>query len=99
VAFLSDDDVIAQRDAERLRDFLREVIWVSACDGVGSPEGWLCIKTGHITALMCRNISYGLEQRLRLRQWFGDGAHPLAEEFCERAELAVLQSPDCNRMP
>jgi hypothetical protein len=20
------------------------VIWMSACDGVGSPEGWLCIN-------------------------------------------------------
>src|SRR5881296_1693253 len=21
------------------------VIWISACDGVGSPEGWLCTRT------------------------------------------------------
>ena len=42
VAVPADDDVVVDGDAERLGDLDdRLVIWMSARDGVGSPEGWL----------------------------------------------------------
>jgi hypothetical protein len=40
VAFLADDDVVVHGNAERVRDSMIDcVIWMSARDGVGSPEG------------------------------------------------------------
>jgi len=42
---LADDDVVVDGNAEWGGDLDdRVVIWISACDGVGSPEGWLCIN-------------------------------------------------------
>jgi len=46
VAFLADDDVVVHGEpsgcATSMIDF---VIWMSAREGVGSPEGWLCITS------------------------------------------------------
>ena len=40
MAVLADDDVVVHGDAERLGHLDdRRVIWMSARDGVGSPEG------------------------------------------------------------
>ena len=43
MAVLADDDVVVHGDAERVAmSTMAFVIWISACEGVGSPEGWLC---------------------------------------------------------
>jgi len=40
---LADDNVVVHGNAERVATWtIALVIWISACDGVGSPEGWLC---------------------------------------------------------
>jgi hypothetical protein len=40
VTVLADDDVVMHGDSERLAiSTIALVIWISACDGVGSPEG------------------------------------------------------------
>jgi hypothetical protein len=41
---LADDDVVVHGDAGRAMSMIALVIWMSACDGVGSPEGWLRIN-------------------------------------------------------
>ena len=39
----ADNDVVVHGEAERGGDSMVVlVIWMSACEGVGSPEGWLC---------------------------------------------------------
>ena len=45
VPLLADDDVVVHRDAEGFAtSMICWVIWMSARDGVGSPEGWLCTR-------------------------------------------------------
>ena len=40
MAILADDDVVVHRNAERSATaMICCVIWMSACDGVGSPDG------------------------------------------------------------
>jgi len=41
---VADDDVVMDGNAERggAMSMIALVIWMSACEGVGSPEGWLC---------------------------------------------------------
>jgi len=40
MAVLADDDVVVHGNAERpAMSTIARVIWISACDGVGSPEG------------------------------------------------------------
>jgi hypothetical protein len=40
MSIAADDDVVVHRDAERLGNLdIWFVIWISACDGVGSPLG------------------------------------------------------------
>ena len=40
MAVLADDDVVMHGDAERGGDIvIALVMWMSACDGVGSPKG------------------------------------------------------------
>ncbi len=42
---LADDDVIVHGMPSRVAIWtIALVIWISACDGVGSPEGWLCTR-------------------------------------------------------
>ena len=42
MALLADDDVVVHGDAERRGDVDDSFgIWTSACDGAGSPKGWL----------------------------------------------------------
>ena len=46
MALLADNDVVVHHDAETLADdTICLVISISARDGVGSPEGWLCTST------------------------------------------------------
>jgi hypothetical protein len=39
MSVLADDDVVVHQNAERLGDLDDRVIWMSARDGVGSPDG------------------------------------------------------------
>src|SRR5260370_24026041 len=42
---LADDDVVMHGDAEwGAMSLMAFVIWMSACDGIGSPEGGLCTR-------------------------------------------------------
>ncbi len=41
---LADDDVVVHRDTEGRGDVDDRFRHLDVCDGVGSPEGWLCIK-------------------------------------------------------
>ena len=47
MALLADNDVVVHHDAESFlaADTICLVISISARDGVGSPEGWLCTST------------------------------------------------------
>jgi hypothetical protein len=48
VPVLADDDVVVhEMPSGAAMSTVALVIWMSACDGVGSPEGWSCRCTGH----------------------------------------------------
>ena len=43
---LADNEMVVHRDTEGARtSTIACVIWMSAREGVGSPEGWLCTST------------------------------------------------------
>ena len=45
MAVLADDDVVMHGDANGFAtSTMVFVIWMSVCDGVGSPDGWLCTR-------------------------------------------------------
>ncbi len=50
MAVAADDDVVVHGDAERLGDVDDGLASsaISARDGVGSPEGWLCTRTSAV---------------------------------------------------
>ena len=93
MALLADNDVVVDHDPERLaraHDLLGHPI--SAFDGVGSPEGWLCTSTMG----GCRQLQRPLHHLAHIDRGVIDGAGLLHLVGDDLIALVEEDDADCS---